>query len=142
LPNLFDLSREALGDHVGSILIVEDEPTVLMLVESILQGAGYETLTAGTLAQAQAVLTSEEKIDLVFTDVQLVDQLEGGILIGEMVRQLRPGTPVIYATARSLTDGMQAQLVEPSAFVQKPYTDENVLMAVAKFLRRTNQKTP
>jgi CheY-like chemotaxis protein len=130
------------GFSVGSILIVEDEPTVLLLVESILQGAGYETLTAGTLAQAQAVLTSEERIDLVFTDVQLVDQLEGGILIGEMVGQLRPGIPVIYATARSLTDGMQAQLVEPSAFVQKPYTDENVLTAVAKFLRTTNQKTP
>jgi CheY-like chemotaxis protein len=127
---------------VGSILIVEDEPTVLMLVESILQSAGYETLTAGTLAQAQAILGSEEKVDLVFTDVQLPDQPEGGILIGEMVRQLRPGVPVVYATARSLTDGMEAQLIEPRGFVQKPYTDEKVLEAVAKFLRTTNQKTP
>ena len=117
--------------------MVEDEATVLLLVESILQGAGYETLTASTLSQAQAILASDEKVDLVFTDVQLVDQPEGGILIGEMVRQLHPGTPVIYATARSLTDGMQAQLVEPSGFVQKPYTDANVLSAVAKFVRPT-----
>lgn len=122
---------------MATILVVEDEATILLLVESILQAAGYETLTASTLGQAQAIISSEQKLDLVFTDVQLPDEPDGGLIIGEMVREGRPGTPVIYATARAMTDGMQAQMIEPSGYVPKPYADDKVLEAVSKFLKPT-----
>jgi hypothetical protein len=41
------------------VLIVEDEVQVLVLAESILQHAEYETLSASTLAEADAVIHSE-----------------------------------------------------------------------------------
>lgn len=119
---------------MATVLIVEDEPTVLMLANSILRHAGYETITAGTLAQAQAVIGSDQKIDLVFTDIQLIDDLEAGIMIGQMARQLRADIPVVYASARAFTDGLQAQFVERSTFLPKPYTDKQVVDAVAKAL--------
>jgi len=61
---------------MASILVVEDEPTVLVLGESVLQRAGYETLIAGTLAEAQAVIHSDQRLDLVFTDITLPENPE------------------------------------------------------------------
>ena len=41
-----------------------------MLAESVLQQAGHDTLSAGTLVEAQTIINSkDEKFDLVFTDV-------------------------------------------------------------------------
>ena len=53
------------------VLIVEDECLVLCLAESVLQQAGYDTVLAATVAEAEAVINSDEKLDLVFTDMQL-----------------------------------------------------------------------
>lgn len=126
----------ALGEeHMATILIVEDETTILLLVESVLQHAGYETLTAGTLAEAQSILQSDRKLDLIFTDIELGEHKEGGIQVGEMVGQIRLGTPVVYASGRALTDGMQNLLVQPSAYLPKPYTDQKIIEAVAGLLR-------
>ena len=123
---------------MASILIVEDEPTVLVLGESVLQRAGYETLTAGTLAGAQAVIHSDQKLDLVFTDVTLPENPEGGLQMGQLVRQARPGVPVLYTSGRGLTDGMKELFVARSSFLPKPYTDERLISAVADLLRAEN----
>ncbi|HTN73168.1 MAG TPA: response regulator [Methylomirabilota bacterium] len=123
---------------MASILVVEDEPTVLVLGESVLQRAGYETLTAGTLAEAQAVIHSDQKLDLVFTDITLPENPEGGLQMGQLVRQARPGVPVLYTSGRALTDGMKELFVERSSFLPKPYTDEQLISAVADLLRSEN----
>ena len=123
---------------MASILVVEDEPTVLILGESVLQRAGYETLTAGTLAEAQAVIHSDRKLDLVFTDITLPDNPEGGLQVGQLVRQARPGVPVLYTSGRALTDGMKELFVERSSFLPKPYTDEHLITAMAALLRAEN----
>ena len=120
---------------MATILIVEDESTILLLVESVLKHAGYDTLTASTLAEAQAILHSDQPLELVFTDIQLGDEAEAGIQVGQIVRQTREGTPVIYASGRALTDGMQSLLVEPSTFLPKPYTDEKIVHSVSTLLR-------
>ena len=62
---------------MARIVIVEDEIQVLMLAESVLQQAGHDTVSASTVAEAQALINSkDEKFDLVFADVEL----GGGVL--------------------------------------------------------------
>ena len=57
---------------MARIVIVEDEIQVLMLAESVLQQAGHDTVSASTVAEAQALINSkDEKFDLVFADVEL-----------------------------------------------------------------------
>jgi CheY-like chemotaxis protein len=116
------------------VLIVEDEAQVLVLAESILQGAGYDTLSASTVAEALAIVQSDGPIDLLFTDLGLGDELEGGLSIGQAVAQSRPGLPILYASGRELTDGMTALFVKPNAFLAKPYTAEQLLNSVSKLL--------
>ena len=120
---------------MATILLVEDEPPLLVLAEFVLQDAGYETVSAATLAEAQAMIHSDKNIDLVFTDITLLDAQEGGLQIGEFVRQARPGTPVLYTTGRGVTDGMIQLFIEPSAYLAKPYTNDQLVAAVSNVLR-------
>jgi DNA-binding NtrC family response regulator len=119
-----------------AVLVVEDEAPILVLVESILQEAGYETLSASTLAEAEALIHSDRPIDLVFTDVNLGADHEGGLQVGQTVRQAKPKTPVVYTSGRGLTDGMKNLFVKQSLFLPKPYTNEQLVEAVASLLRK------
>ncbi len=117
------------------LLIVEDEAAILVLAESILQDEGYETLTASTFAEAQAIINSDHSIDLVFTDLNLGEDHEGGLQVGQTVKTARPKTPVVYTSGRGLTDGMKSLFVEQSQFLPKPYTNDQLIEAVASQLR-------
>ena len=117
-----------------TVLIVEDEVVIRVLTESVLQNAGYETLSAGTLAEAQALIHADQKFDVVFTDINLTDGLEGGLQVGQLTRQARPGTPVLYTSGKPLTDGMKELFVEPSEFLEKPYTNDQIIDALARLV--------
>jgi DNA-binding NtrC family response regulator len=117
---------------MARVLVVEDETQVRILAESILQKHGHETLSAGTVAEAQAIIHSDEKFDLVLSDIGLANHPEGGITVGQMTEQVRPGTPVIYMNGRALTDGMRSLFVPRNEFLQKPYTGEQLIEAVDK----------
>jgi len=123
---------------LAKILIIEDEPAVLCLAESILQHAGYETFSAATVAQAQALIQSGQQIDLVFTDIALPEQMEGGLQIGQITRQAATNTPVLYTSGMALNDGMKSLFVWPYGFLPKPYTDHQLIEAVAALLRRAS----
>ncbi len=118
-----------------TVLIIEDEVVIRVLTESVLQKEGYETLSAGTLAEAQALIHSDQKFDVVFTDINLTDGLEGGLQVGQLIRQTRKGTPVLYTSGKPLTDGMKELFVEPNEFLEKPYTNDQVLDALGRLLR-------
>jgi DNA-binding NtrC family response regulator len=119
---------------VAAVLVVEDEVQVLVMVNSILADAGYQTLTAGTFAEAMAIIQSDKEIDLLFTDLTLFGEIEGGLQLGRAFAETRPQRPVLYTTARGITDGTIEMFVKPYGFVAKPYTPENVLTAIKNLL--------
>ena len=80
-------------------------------------------------------LDKGEKFDLLFADVQLGNRKEGGLMLGKLVGEARRGTPVRYASGRTLTDGMQSLFVGRSAFLPNPYTAQRLTEAVAELLR-------
>ena len=60
---------------MATVLIVEDEAMVLILAESVVQTAGYDTITASSLLEAKAIIESDAKFDIVFTDLTLRDEV-------------------------------------------------------------------
>jgi len=117
-------------------LVVEDETQVLMLAESVLQQTCYDTLSAVTVAEAQAIITDQgERFDLLFAGVELGNHKEGGLTIGELIGEARKGTPVLYTSGRTLTDEMKSLFVERSAFLPEPYTAQHLTEAVAELVR-------
>src|SRR5437899_12512949 len=56
-----------------TVLVVEDEPTVRALAESIIEALGYMILSAANAREAIALLEQDEPIDILFTDINMPD---------------------------------------------------------------------
>jgi CheY-like chemotaxis protein len=69
------------------ILIVGDEEQVRVLADSFLQAEGNKTLSAATIAQALAlIIEGEEPVDLLFVDLKIQDDVEGGLKLAKKKR--------------------------------------------------------
>lgn len=117
------------------VLIVEDEVVLLVLAVSVLQAAGYDTLTASTVADAVTIIEDpEQKLDLLFTDLGLAGQMDGGLSVAQTMAKSRPGFPVVYTTGQEVTDAVLRRFVAPSKFIPKPYTNEQLVSTAADLL--------
>lgn len=117
------------------VLIVEDEVVLLLLAMSVLQDAGYDTVSASTVADAVAIIEDpEQKLDLLFTDLGLADQTDGGLAVAQTMAKTRPGLPVVYTTGQRITEEILQQFVAPSKFIPKPYTNEQLVSTAAELL--------
>ncbi|HEX8654556.1 MAG TPA: response regulator [Allosphingosinicella sp.] len=103
---------------IRRILVVEDEPLVAFDNEHSLGEAGYEVVaTVDSLADAQAVIESEEQIDLVLTDIKLNGDGDGT----DVARVARGrGIPVLFVTG-ACPEGAQSLAI---GCLAKPYTDK------------------
>jgi CheY-like chemotaxis protein len=115
------------------VLVVEDEPDLRVLAESNIADLGYETLSAANGREALALLNENQRITLLFTDINMPDVPDGidGLELARRAVELRPGLRVIYTTAAGgLTDGMAALFVDGATFLPKPYTRDQLMRAM------------
>jgi CheY-like chemotaxis protein len=78
------------------VLLVEDEISVLILAESVIQGLGHSTLSAASAAEALVLLDSPGDIDLLFTDIRLPGGDLGGFDLAKAAREKVPNLKVLY----------------------------------------------
>jgi DNA-binding response OmpR family regulator len=81
---------------MSGILIVDDEPHLLLLYEKELRAAGYETMTAGTASQGLEYVTTMRP-DLVVLDIRLPDM--DGLELMRRILDHDSGLPVVLNTA-------------------------------------------
>ncbi len=117
-----------------TILIVEDEETVLALGKRILEGLGYTVLTASTVSKAiQIVGEYQGDIHLLITDVVMPDM--NGKELSTRLLSLKPGMKVLYMSGyTSNVIAHRGILDEDVLFVQKPFTMEGVARKVREAL--------
>ena len=94
VPLLGDAPRGADGQ---TVLVVDDEPTVRMLVTDVLEDLGYTTIGAADGAAGLEVLHSNVRIDLLVTDVGLPGGMNGR-QVAEAARAARPELKVLFIT--------------------------------------------
>ena len=80
-----------------SILIIDDEPTIRMLMMEVLEEAGYVVMEAGDGAAGLKILQSDARIDLLITDVGLPGGLNGR-QVADAARMNRPDLKVLFIT--------------------------------------------
>lgn len=95
-PNIDLPSRIQVGGG-ETILIVDDEPTLRMLISDALEEGGYNVLTAKDGANALRYLESDSAVDLLITDVGLPGGMNGRQLADE-ARKHRPELKVLFVT--------------------------------------------
>jgi PAS domain S-box-containing protein len=79
-----------------TILVVEDDDTVRLIMSDALQDLGYHVLLAADARPAIALLQSEQRIDLLISDVVLPHV--SGRKLAELARNLRPHLKVLFVT--------------------------------------------
>jgi signal transduction histidine kinase/CheY-like chemotaxis protein len=80
-----------------TILVIDDEPMVRMLIVDSLEDLGYGCLDAGDGPSGLKLLEANPHIDLLVTDVGLPGGLNGR-QVAERARQLRPGLRILFVT--------------------------------------------
>jgi len=115
-------------DAQDVVLIVEDEPSILMVLADYLSGEGYRVLQAENGEQAFEILASKPHLDLMITDYRLPGGISG-VQIAEPALKLRPDLKVIFIS------GYPAEILESGSpiarkvpILAKPF-DLDVLQA-------------
>jgi len=80
-----------------TVLVVDDEPTVRMLVTEVLEDLGYTAIEAADGPAGLKVLRSDARIDLLVTDVGLPGGMNGR-QVADAGRAVRPGLKVLFIT--------------------------------------------
>jgi DNA-binding NtrC family response regulator len=119
-----------MGVPMALVLIVEDEEQVRVLAESILQEHKHETLSAGTIEQALAIIEGDPKPEVLFTDIGLHGDIQAGLKLAEEAVKRLPGLRVVYTTGQGITDGMKAMFVDGFGFISKPYTADQLITSI------------
>src|SRR3954466_7911155 len=116
------------------ILIVDDEKTVLLTLQAILQEDGYVVDTASDGSQAIEALRSRH-YDLVLTDLKMPGVDGFGVLAA--VRKSSPGTaPVMMSGYGSVTSAIEAVHLGPYEYLPKPMEVPELKQAVKRSLER------
>jgi PAS domain S-box-containing protein len=118
-----------------TILLVEDEPGLRELFNSVLSQQKYRVLTAATAAEALALWeTHANAISLLLTDMGLPGGISGKELAERLVRE-KPGLKVICTSGYSADAlGDNAHAAGACPLLQKPYTPELLIKTVRNCL--------
>jgi PAS domain S-box-containing protein len=104
-----------------TILIVDDDPTVRMLITEVLEELGYGAIEVADSNSGLKVLRSDVRIDLLITDVGLPGGMNGRQM-AEVGRQGRPKLPVLFITGYAEVAAIGGANLEPGMHVMtKPF---------------------
>ena len=116
------------------ILIADDDKNIRLLFKAVLEGAGYQTLTAENGREALEIM-EHQHIDLVVLDI-MMPQMDGY----EFTRTLREADnnlPILMVSAKQLpADKRKGFLVGTDDYMTKPIDEEEMLLRIRALLRR------
>lgn len=119
--NPVDRQHPLFAQNGETVLIVEDDPAVRVLVSTVLSELGYAFVEAGDAAAALPVLDSGQRIDLMISDVGLPGM--NGRQLAEIGRQYRPGLKVLFITGYAEHAAVRGGFLDPGMqMITKPFT--------------------
>jgi len=121
------------------VLVLEDEPRIVEVLESYLRGGGFETTLCGTVEEALAAL-QRSKPDVMILDVSLPDG--SGLDVLRETRSSGSPLPAIVLTARGEeSDRIVGLELGADDYVTKPFSPRELLARVRALLRRVDERS-
>jgi PAS domain S-box-containing protein len=126
---------EAAGEG-EVVLVIDDEPTIRMLIAEVLAESGYAVIEAPDGPSGLRVLESNAKIDLLITDVGLPGGLNGR-QVADAARVTRPGLKVLFITgyAENAVVG-RARLEKAMYVLTKPFQMEVLAERIREIIEK------
>ena len=121
--------------HGELLLLIDDEPAILTLTKATLEASGYRVLTAGGGAEGLAAFRAHRsEVRLVVQDM-MMPGTDGPTVMTELRREA-PSLPVIAASGlKPVGRAAEAVAAHASAFLSKPFSDDDLLRTIARLLR-------
>jgi len=117
-----------------TVLVIDDEETIRMLIEDVLSELGYGAIEAADGPAGLRVLQSSVSIDLLITDVGLPGGLNGRQL-ADLARQTRPKLKVLFITGYAETSLSHGSLMTPGMYVMsKPFMMDSLATRIKEIL--------
>ncbi|AZF21639.1 ATP-binding protein [Pseudomonas sp. R3-52-08] len=117
-----------------TVLIVEDDPAVRVLVSAVLKELGYAFVEAGDASTAVPIIESDQRIDLLISDVGLPGM--NGRQLAEIGRQIRPDLKVLFITGYAEHAAVRGGFLDPGMqLITKPFTFDLLTEKVREMIR-------
>lgn len=129
--------KEIETEHTRKVLIVDDEPFVLRVLQLKLENAGYEVVTAFNGVDGLEKFV-KNRPDVVITDIRM--PLMDGQEMYQMMKEQSGSTPFFVIMMTSTIDSaMQiwVRKMENMLFVEKPVSPRNILKLVERNFERS-----
>ncbi|MHC8394807.1 ATP-binding protein [Pseudomonas sp. LB3P93] len=129
-----DIAHAPYAQNGETVLIVEDDPAVRVLVSAVLSELGYAFVEAGDADSAVPILDSGQRIDLLISDVGLPGM--NGRQLAEIGRQYRPDLKVLFITGYAEHAAVRGGFLDPGMqMITKPFTFDLLTAKVREMIR-------
>ncbi|MFV0623532.1 ATP-binding protein [Sphingomonas sp. ac-8] len=116
-----------------TVLLVEDDPSVRLLVREVLEELCYHAVEADEPNAAIKILASDRTIDLMVSDVGLPGM--NGRQLAEIARQQRPELPILFVTGYAENAAIRADFLGNNmAMITKPFTIQGLSTKIREML--------
>lgn len=121
-----------------SILLAEDDTNLGFVIKDLLEDEGYDVKLA-TDGVAALQKFNETSFDLCLLDVMM--PLKDGFTLAENIRASKPDMPIIFLTARGVTeDKVRGLKLGADDYITKPFENEEFLLRIENVLKRTGKQ--
>lgn len=129
-----DIQHTPHAQDGETVLIVEDDPAVRVLVSAVLGELGYTFVEAADANGAIPILQSGQRIDLLISDVGLPGM--NGRQLAEIGRQIRPDLRVLFITGYAEHAAVRGGFLDPGMqMITKPFTFDLLTAKVREMTR-------
>jgi PAS domain S-box-containing protein len=116
-----------------TVMVVEDDPSVRLIVTEVLEELGYGAIEAVDANRAIPILQSDERIDLLVTDVGLPGL--NGRQLAEIARQTRPDLKILFITGYAQNAAVRAGFLDEGMdMMTKPFAVDALAMRIRDIL--------
>jgi len=119
---------------VATIIVVEPDVLVRTTISEHLRECGYRVIEAASAEEVWAVLRSDTRVEVVFTEVTLPGQMQG-FALSKAIRQTYPSIDVILTSGISDAAEKVSDLCEEGP-IKKPYQPKDIVARIHLLLER------
>jgi CheY-like chemotaxis protein len=121
------------SDPMHSILVVEDEVLIRLVLAAHLRGCGYRVIEAASGEEAVQVLESDQNLEVLFTDVHLPGAIDG-FALSRWAKRLRPGIKVVITSGTERAAQQASDLCDDEPYLTKPYDPAALVREIRRLL--------